>query len=80
MNLKEEGFLGGFLVLGFVVFILGFLTGMLAVAFIPVKADFTALALMVFIFGFITGMITVAMVLVIIKLRELTRKSPQTSS
>jgi len=80
MNLKQEGFLGGFLVLAFVIFILGFLTGMLAVAFIPVKADFTTLALMVFTFGFITGMVTVALLLMIVKLRELTRKSPSTGS
>jgi len=75
MNLKEEGFIGGFLVLGFVIFIVGFLAGMVAIAFIPVNADFTMLAFMVFIFGFITGMVTVALLLVIVKLRELTRKS-----
>ncbi|MDH5754016.1 MAG: hypothetical protein OEY95_02235 [Candidatus Bathyarchaeota archaeon] len=75
MNLKEEGFIGGFLVLGFVIFIVGFLTGMLAIAFIPVKADLTTLSFMVFIFGFITGMVTVALLLVIVKLRELTSKS-----
>jgi len=75
MNLKEEGFLGGFLVLGFVIFIVGFLAGMVAIAFIPVNAESTTLAFMVFIFGFITGMVTVALLLVIVKLRELTRKS-----
>jgi hypothetical protein len=73
MNLKES-FLGGFLVLEFVIFIVGFLTGMLTIAFIPVKPDFTVLALMVFIFGFLTGMLTIALALVIVKLRELTRK------
>lgn len=75
MNVKEERFIGGFLVLSFVIFIVGFLTGMLAVAFIPVTSDFTALAFMVFIFGFITGMVTIALLLVILKTRELTRES-----
>jgi len=71
----KEGFIGGFLVLGFVIFIVGFLTGILAVALIPVKPDFTTLGFMVFIFGFITGMVTVSLVLVIVKLTELTKKS-----
>jgi len=75
MNVKEEGFIGGFLVLGFAIFIIGFLTGMLAIAFIPVKADFTTLACIALIFGFITGMLTTALLLVIVKLREFTRKS-----
>jgi hypothetical protein len=70
MNLKKEGFIGGFLVLGFVIFIVGFLAGMVTIAFIPVNAESTAGAFMVFIFGFITGMVTVALLLVIIKLRE----------
>ena len=75
MGLKEEGFIGGFLVLGFVIFIVGFLAGMMAIAFIPVNTESTTLAFMVFIFGFITGMVTVALLLVIVKLRELTRRS-----
>ena len=74
MNVKE-GFIGGFLVLGFVVFIVGFLTGMLAIALIPARPDFPALEFMIFIFGFISGMVTIALVLVIVKLNELTRKS-----
>jgi len=72
----KEGFRGGFLVLGFVIFIVGFLAGILAVALIPVKPDFTTLGFMVFIFGFITGMVTVSLVLVIVKLTELTKNPP----
>jgi len=71
----EKGFIGGFLVLGFVIFIAGFLTGMLAIALIPVGTDITTLGFMVFIFGFITGMVTIALVLVLVRLSELTRKS-----
>ena len=74
MDLKK-GFIGGFLVLGFVIFIVGFLAGMVAIAFIPVSADSTTLSFMVFMFGLITGMVTVALLLVIIKLRELTKHS-----
>jgi hypothetical protein len=75
MNLKEEGFLGGFLVLGCIIFIVGFLAGMVAIAFIPFKSDFTMFTFMVFVFGFITGMVTVALLLVIVKLRELARSA-----
>lgn len=75
MDLKKEGFIGGFLVLGFVIFIVGFLAGMVAISFIPVNAEYTTLAFIVFIFGFIAGMVTVALLLMIVKLRELTRKA-----
>jgi len=71
----KKGFTSGFLILGFVIFIAGFLTGMLAIAIIPIGTDLTTLGLMFFILGFITGMVTIALVLVIQKLTELTRKS-----
>jgi hypothetical protein len=74
MNLKEEGFLGGFLVLEFVIFIVGFLAGLVA-AFISVSAEPTTLAFIVFIFGFMTGIVTVAVLRVIVKSRKLTRHS-----
>ncbi|PIU58917.1 hypothetical protein COS86_06970 [Candidatus Bathyarchaeota archaeon CG07_land_8_20_14_0_80_47_9] len=74
MNLKE-GFIGGFLVLAFVIFIVGLLAGMVMVSFIPVKADITMLAFIVFVFGFIAGMVTVALLLTVVKLREFTRKT-----
>jgi hypothetical protein len=67
--------LGGFLILGFAIFIVGFLAGMVVVSFIPVNAESTALALMVFVFGFMAGMVTVAILLVIVKLRELRKVS-----
>ena len=73
MDLK--GFTSGFLVLGFVVFIVGFLAGALAITLASVNFDSTALGFMVFIFGFITGMVTVALVLVIVKLGKLERES-----
>jgi len=71
----REGFVGVFLVLGFVIFIVGFLTGMLAIALIPVELDFTTLGYMVFIWGFMMGMITIALLLVIVKLTGQTRSS-----
>jgi hypothetical protein len=75
MDPKKEGFLGGFLVLGFAIFIVGFLTGAVVVEFIPINGDFTTLSFIVFILGFITGMITVTLSLIIVKFRELTKKS-----
>jgi len=74
MSVNKE-FMSGFLVLGFVIFIVGFLSGMLAVALIPVKPDFTALGFMVFVFGFITGTVIIALMVVMIKLNELSKKS-----
>jgi len=74
VNIKEEGFIGGFLVLGFVIFLLGFLIGLFAVAFIPIKPDYTALMFLVSIFAFIAGMATVALLLVVVKAREINRK------
>ena len=74
MNVKEEGFLGGFLVLGFVIFIVSFLSGMLAIAFVPVNQDFGILAAVVLIFGFMAGVLTIALLLIIVKLRQLARE------
>ena len=80
MNLRKEGFLGGFLVLAFVIFIVGFLTGTVAIEFIPINGDFTTLSFIVFILGFITGMVTIALSLFIVKLRELTKKTQSTDT
>jgi uncharacterized membrane protein YqaE (UPF0057 family) len=74
MNLKEEGFLGGFLVLGFAIFIVGFLAGVVT-AFISVSAESATLEFILFVFGFMTGMATVAILLVIVKWRKLTSHS-----
>jgi len=66
--------MGGFLVLGFVIFTIGLIAGMLTIAMIPVKTDF-ATVFMIFVLGFMTGMITIALVLVIMNFTELTKKS-----
>jgi len=63
----EKGFLGGFFVLGFGLFIAGFLTGMLALAVLNVTPDFATLGLLIFAVGFIVGMLTVALTLVVVK-------------
>jgi hypothetical protein len=76
MYLKEEGFLGGFLVLGFAIFIVGFLAGVVT-AFVSVSAEPATLEFIIFVFGFITGMVTVAILLAIIKSRKLTRLHKQ---
>ncbi len=68
----NEGFIGGFLVLSFVIFIAGLLAGMLAIDFVSLKLDSVALFTM-FLFGFLMGMLTVALVLVCVKLLEVKR-------
>jgi len=67
----EKGFLGDFLVLGFVIFIAGFLTGMLAIAVVSVSRDVMSVGVMLFALGFILGMLTIALTMVMIKLSKL---------
>lgn len=50
-----------FWILGFVVFIVGFLTGMLAIALIPTKPDSSTQQFMIFTLGFVVGMTTFAL-------------------
>jgi len=66
----KRGFIEGFLVIGFAIFIAGLLTGMLAVNLISLKSDFVSLFMM-FTLGFLAGMLTVVLVLVSVKIREL---------
>ena len=56
--------------LGFVIFIVGFLAGVVA-AFISVSTEPATLEFIVFVFGFMTGIVTVAILRVIVKSREL---------
>jgi hypothetical protein len=72
----KEGFFGGFLVFGFAIFIVGFLTGMLAFIMMPVSPNADTTGFIIFAFGFITGMITIALLLATIKLTQLTKKPP----
>jgi len=71
----ERGIMAGFLVLGFAIFIVGFLTGMVAIEVIPISADATTVGFMLFILGLVTGMLTVALVLAVIQFNELKKKS-----
>jgi hypothetical protein len=68
---SENGFLGGFLILGFAIFIAGFLTGMLAFAVVHVSSDLATLGLMVFVLGFVVGMLTVALAFIFMKWRRM---------
>ncbi len=70
----EEGFLAGFLVLAFVVFIFGFLVGMVAIAMIPIRSDYTLLGFMLFSLGFVCAIVIIALFIVLIRLREYTQK------
>ncbi len=71
----EEGFLAGFLVLAFVVFIFGFLVGMVAIAMIPIRSDYTLLGFMLFSLGFICAVVVIALFTVLIRLQEYTQRS-----
>jgi hypothetical protein len=66
----EQAFTGGFLVLGFVLFVTGFLTGMLAFAIIPVSADVATMGFLFFVLGFLTAIISIALVMAIIRFRK----------
>lgn len=72
MSIKERSFIGGAMVIGFTFFLIGFLSGMLTVAFIPAKLD-SSITLLIFMLGFVTGMVTIVLVLMALKIRELTR-------
>jgi len=74
MNL-EKGFLGGFLVLGFALFVIGFLTGMLAFGLTQVTPEFANMGVLIFMLGFMAGMVTIALTVVMIKLNRLQKPS-----
>ena len=64
-----KGFLGAFLVLGFALFIAGFLTGMVAFAVLQVSSDLTTFGIMVFLLGFVAGILTVTLGYVFLRRR-----------
>jgi len=63
-----RGFMGGFLVLGFAIFLVGLLAGMLSIAFLQVEPDSSGLWVMVFMFGFLCGAVASAITLIAIRL------------
>jgi uncharacterized membrane protein YciS (DUF1049 family) len=60
-----------FWVLGFVVFITGFLAGVLAIALIPTKPDASTQQLLIFAFGFITGIVVASSIYVVVKVERM---------
>jgi hypothetical protein len=74
MDIKR-GFVGGFLILGFSIFIVGFIAGILSIMLLQSKWDLTAQGFMVFIFGFLTGALMICLTWTIIKLNELEKES-----
>jgi hypothetical protein len=63
----EKGFLTGFLILGFAIFIAGFLTGMLALSVLGVSSDLTTLGLMIFALGLVGGILLIALTFAFLK-------------
>jgi membrane protein implicated in regulation of membrane protease activity len=71
----EKGFLTGFLILGFAIFIAGFLTGMLALAVLGVSSDLTTLELMIFALGFVAGIFIVGLTYMFMRWRKKQRQN-----
>jgi VIT1/CCC1 family predicted Fe2+/Mn2+ transporter len=77
----EKGFIAGFLVLGFAIFIFGFLTGLYSIAVIPATADAASLGILAFAVGVLLGALLVAMILTIIRFNEMAKAArPQADS
>jgi hypothetical protein len=72
--MDAKGFIGGFIVLGFAIFLIGLLTGMLAIEILQVESDFSMLWVMVFSVGFLSGAVVSVIVLIIIRLIRSRRK------
>jgi membrane protein implicated in regulation of membrane protease activity len=68
--------LSGVLVLGFALFIAGFLTGILAIAVIPLSIDATALGAMYFAIGAIMGIVISVMFFMAWKMRSKRKSLP----
>jgi membrane-bound ClpP family serine protease len=66
----EKGFLGGFLIMGFALFVTGFLTGMLSIAVLHAPSDFTTLGLITFALGLAVGIFIVVFTIAIIRHRK----------
>ena len=66
-----KGFMTSFFVLGFGVFVAGFLAGMLALAIVPVSGDTAAVSSLLFALGFISGLLLSGIAIITIRLRKL---------
>jgi hypothetical protein len=70
-----KGFIAGFLVLGFAIFVFGFLVGLYSIAVIPATADAASLGVLAFGIGLIAGVLVVALILVIMRFNEMAKSS-----
>lgn len=66
----ERGFLGGFLVLAFAVFIAGFLTGILAIAVLNFSLEVATLGFIYFLVGLITGLVILVIAITAWRIRK----------
>jgi hypothetical protein len=66
----ERGFLGGFLILAFAVFIAGFLTGILSIAVLNFSLDAATLGFVYFVVGMLTGLIILVVVMTAWRIRK----------
>ena len=71
----DRGFIAGFLVLGFAVFVVGFLVGLYSIAVIPATADAASLGVLAFAVGLVAGALIVAMIVAIMRFNEIAKSS-----
>jgi hypothetical protein len=67
----SKDYLFGFIVLGFAIFIAGFLTGMLAIAVLNLPVSATDVGTMFLALGFIGGAVLTAVVVMAIRTRKI---------
>ncbi|MEM3551815.1 MAG: hypothetical protein QXV01_12090 [Candidatus Bathyarchaeia archaeon] len=68
--MARDGSMDNILVLGFVIFIAGFLAGLLAILMIPVSPDVTIFGVIYFILGFAVGIIVFALMRLTVKIKR----------
>ncbi len=66
----DQGFLGGFLILAFAVFIAGFLTGILSIAILNFSLNVAQLGFLYFLVGLIAGLVVLILALTAWKIRK----------
>ena len=74
MTISKDYFFG-FIVLGFAIFIAGFLTGMLAIAVLDLSVSATDAGMMFLALGFIGGAVLTALVALVIRIRAERKKT-----
>jgi cytochrome c biogenesis factor len=70
----SKDYLFGFIVLGFAIFIAGFLTGLLAIAVLNLSVSATDAGMMFLALGFIAGTVLATLIALVIRIRAERKK------